>query len=266
MSAGENAKNAWNITRLIKNIKNPIVKGKQIKNSKVINRMNIKLNYLEKGKGKPLILLHGNGESLEYFVHQIEYFSNNYRVLAIDTRGHGKSPRGDAPFTLTQFAEDLKDFVDERKLDEIILLGFSDGANIALLFALKYPHYINKLILNGANCHPSGVKRRVQLPIIITYGLFSILSMFHKKWVAKQEMFALMVNQPNISKEELETLDIKTLVIAGTNDMIKQSHTEKIHRYIKDSKLSLVPGNHFIAQNESKRFNKEIEDFLKENR
>ncbi|RDU24722.1 alpha/beta fold hydrolase [Anaerosacchariphilus polymeriproducens] len=228
--------------------------------------MDIKLNYVEKGKGKPLILLHGNGENLKYFVHQIEYFSKSYRVIAIDTRGHGKSPRGNRPFTLKQFAEDLKDFVEEKKLEEIILLGFSDGANIALLFALKYPHYLSKLILNGADLHPSGVKRRVQIPIIITYGMFCILSFFHKKWVAKKEMFALMVNQPNIQKEELKKLNIKSLVIAGTNDMIKLNHTLKIHRYINNSKLCVIPGDHFIAKKESKRFNKEVEEFIKENR
>ena len=73
--------------------------------------MDIKLNYIEKGKGTPLVLLHGNGGSLECFRSQIDYFSKKYRVIALDTRGHGKSPRGDKPFTIKQFADDLKDFL-----------------------------------------------------------------------------------------------------------------------------------------------------------
>ena len=72
--------------------------------------MNIKLHYVEKGEGFPLILLHGNGEEHTYFSHQIEYFSETRRVIAIDTRGHGQTPRGNKPFTIKQFAEDLLRF------------------------------------------------------------------------------------------------------------------------------------------------------------
>ena len=73
--------------------------------------MDIRLNYTEKGEGDLLILLHGNGEDTTYFEHQLEYFSQFYRVIAVDTRGHGKSPRGTKPFTIVQFAEDLYDFM-----------------------------------------------------------------------------------------------------------------------------------------------------------
>ena len=75
--------------------------------------MKIKLHYEEKGTGQPMVLLHGNGEDSSYFKNQIEYFSKKYRVIAVDTRGHGKSERGTAPFTLRQFARDLKSFLDE---------------------------------------------------------------------------------------------------------------------------------------------------------
>ena len=77
-------------------------------------RNDIKLHYEEKGAGTTLILLHGNGEDGSYFVHQMDYFSERYRVIALDTRGHGKSPRGDKPFTIRQFAEDLRAFLDEQ--------------------------------------------------------------------------------------------------------------------------------------------------------
>ena len=66
--------------------------------------MDIALYYQEKGNQEPFILLHGNGEDGTYFRHQIEYFSRRYRVIALDTRGHGKSPRGTAPFTIAQIS------------------------------------------------------------------------------------------------------------------------------------------------------------------
>ena len=62
--------------------------------------MDITLNHVETGEGFPLVLLHGNGEDHTYFKRQMEPFSLKYRVIALDTRGHGKSPRGSAPFTL----------------------------------------------------------------------------------------------------------------------------------------------------------------------
>ena len=86
--------------------------------------MDIRLYYEKAGDGEPLILLHGNGEDGTYFKHQMEYFSKDYRVIAIDTRGHGKSPRGEKPFTIRQFAEDLNGFMEEQGMEKAHLLGF----------------------------------------------------------------------------------------------------------------------------------------------
>ncbi len=145
-----------------------------------------------------MVLLHGNGEDGSYFRHQMAYFSGKYRVMAVDTRGHGRSPRGSAPFTIGIFAEDLRDFLDQRGLDRVHLLGFSDGGNIALTFALEYPERLRSLILNGANLFPGGVKRRVQLPIILGYHAASLLARLDPKAVPKRELLALMVEQPDI--------------------------------------------------------------------
>ena len=110
--------------------------------------MDISHYYIEQGTGYPFILLHGNGEDSSYFSNQINEFSLMYHVFAIDTRGHGKTARGNAPFTIRQFADDLMEFMDSHKIDRANILGFSDGANIAMIFAIKYPDRVNKLILN----------------------------------------------------------------------------------------------------------------------
>lgn len=226
--------------------------------------MDITLYTREAGTGQPLVLLHGNGEDGSYFEAQIACFSSRYHVIAVDTRGHGQTPRGDAPFTLEQFAEDLKAFLDQRGLLDIFLLGFSDGGNIALLFALKYPEYIKKLILNGANLTPAGVKKNVQLPICIGYGLVSLLSLFDKKAAAKRELLGLMVTQPHIPADSLRSLPMPTLVIAGTKDMIAADHTRLIAASIPGSRLCLIEGGHFIAAKQPEEFNREVESFLEE--
>ena len=108
--------------------------------------MDITLFYREKGNGEPFVLLHGNGEDSSYFKHQIEYFCDRYRVIAPDTRGHGKSLRGTSPFTIRQFSCDLYDFMKNHQIPKAVILGFSDGANIAMRFAMKHPDMVTALI------------------------------------------------------------------------------------------------------------------------
>lgn len=224
--------------------------------------MDIKLNYTEHGAGKPLILLHGNGENHGYFVHQIEYFSKKYRVIAIDTRGHGASPRGTAPFTIRQFADDLYHFMEEQEIEKAHILGFSDGGNIALVFALKYPERVDRLILNGANLYGAGVKPSVQIPIILGYHFASLFAKKSSDARKNAEMLGLMVRDPNLRPEELAVVHRKTLVIAGTKDMIRKKHTQLIAESLPDSRLVFLRGDHFIANKNPREFNREVERFL----
>ena len=226
--------------------------------------MEIALNYIEAGEGFPLVLLHGNGEDYTYFKRQMEPFSQQYRVIALDTRGHGKSPRGTAPFTLEQFAGDLKEFLDQRGITKCHLLGFSDGGNIALLFALRYPQYVEKLILNGANLTPAGVKLSTQLPIAAGWCVSGVCGLFSKKAKANWEMLNLMVTQPHIRPQTLEKLAVPTLVIAGERDMIKEKHTRLIAASLPNSKLVILPGDHFVARRNWQQFNPAVQAFLAE--
>ncbi|MDD7288283.1 MAG: alpha/beta hydrolase [Clostridiales bacterium] len=226
--------------------------------------MDISLHYLEKGQGKPLILLHGNGEDNSYFVYQVAYFSRFYRVMAIDTRGHGQSPRGTAPFSIQQFAEDLRGFLDQHDIPKAHILGFSDGGNIALTFALHYPERVDRLILNGANLFPAGVKPTVQLPIVLGYHTASLFAKRSPKAKENAALLGLMVKEPNIRPEELNGLTVPTLVIAGTKDMIRESHTRLIARSLPNARLVLLPGDHFIANKEPAVFNRAVRNFLDE--
>lgn len=225
--------------------------------------MDIRLHYMEQGTGFPLILLHGNGEDHTYFTHQIEYFSKQFRIIALDTRGHGQSPRGDTPFTIRQFAEDLRAFLDEHGIGKAHILGFSDGGNVALTFALQYPERVERLILNGANLNPHGVKRSVQWPIEWGYRIASLFAKKDAKAKKNAEMLGLMVNEPNILPEQLHTLAMPTLVVAGNKDMIKQSHTKLIHEHLPNAELVVLPGDHFIANRHAEAFNQAVEQFLK---
>ena len=225
--------------------------------------MDIEHYYIEKGQGEPLILLHGNGENCDYFAGQIDEFAQYYHVYALDTRGHGKTPRGDTPFTIRQFADDLLAFMDAHDIDKAHILGFSDGGNIAMIFAMKYPERVLRLILDGANLDAKGVKPSIQIPIEIGYRFAKMFAKKSEEARKHAELLGLMVNDPNVRPEELSAITAKTLVIAGNKDMIKESHTRLIASSIRDSQLVILKGDHFIANKCPEAFNRAVLAFLK---
>ncbi|MBQ9463896.1 MAG: alpha/beta hydrolase, partial [Lachnospiraceae bacterium] len=225
-------------------------------------------------------------------------FSRYYRVIAVDTRGHGASPRGTAPFTIRQFAEDLYGLVTELQLPPVDLLGFSDGGNIAMLFALNSCARIDKLILNGANLFWDGLKPEVREEIEDTYDdAASELADLEQEEAelneargadpeagsiteeafeeAYQELLTrrrelcvicdrmkLMIDEPDISPEQLAGITVPTLVIVGTDDMIDDAHSQLIADSLPDARMVRIEGDHFIAMKEPAAFNAAVLDFL----
>ena len=212
----------------------------------------------------PLVLLHGNSEDSSYFIHQIEYFSDKYFVIAIDSRAHGKSSYNGEKLTIEKLASDVIKVLEIMDIKSANFLGFSDGGNVLLSIALKKPELINKMVLNGANLNPSGVNFLVNCKIYLRYLGLKIKSCFNDDFKQETAVWKLMVNEPNFKFCDIEKIINDTLVIVGTKDMIKSHHSKKIAETIKTAKLVEIEGDHFIAQNEPLEFNKTVEDFLKE--
>ncbi|MBQ0071942.1 MAG: alpha/beta hydrolase, partial [Spirochaetales bacterium] len=183
------------------------------------------LHYLERGEGPVLVLLHGNGEDSTYFEHQMDAFASSFHVYALDTRGHGQSPRGEGEFTIRRFADDLSAFLEEKKIHKASILGFSDGANIAMCFSLKYPEKVEKLILDGGNMVGSGVKFHVQAVVVLSYFLLFLVKRWRPQVTRDYELLRLMVKDPALSEEDLKSISAPTLVMAGDKDMFKDKHT-----------------------------------------
>lgn len=224
--------------------------------------MDIQLHTVCAGDGAPLLLLHGNGEDSSYFEHQIPAFSNEFFVCAVDTRGHGGSPMGTAPFTLSQFADDLFDFMNENGIGQADLLGFSDGGNIALTFALRHPERVRRLILNAANLYPEGLE-----PWLLESFLQSYEAAFQSPSPEAQfetKLLELMLKEPHIAPEELSALTMPTLVIAGDQDIIQFDHTCLIASSIPDARLAIIPGGHEIANQHPAAFNAAVRAFFEE--
>lgn len=226
----------------------------------------LKLYYETYGKGEPLLLLHGNGQSISAFAKQIPDLAKKYKVIAVDTRAQGKSTdNSDIPLTYNLFAEDMKVLLDTLKLKKVNILGWSDGGNTALTMAIKYPEYVDKIMVMGANLNPSTAAVEE-----------SILKQTNKdlKKLAKDEsaeakrtvrLLNMILSEPQIQTTELEQINTKVLVMAGEKDLIKEAHTKLIANYIKGAKLVIFKGGtHFMPEENPKLFNETILQFLQD--
>lgn len=210
-----------------------------------------------------LILLHGNGEDHTYFVKQIPAFSPHFRLVLMDTRGQGQSTGGDGELNFSVFAADLLALMDHLQIAKAHLLGFSDGGNLALTFALAHPERVQSLILNGANLEPGGVKLSTQLPIVLGYGCCRLLSPFSRKARQNGAVLGLMVNHPHIPPQALAALTMPALVIIGERDMIRDRHSQLIARSLPNAQFVRIPGgDHFCAAKCPEAFNRTVLSFL----
>lgn len=211
-----------------------------------------------------LILLHGNGEDHTYFVKQIPAFSPHFRLVLMDTRGQGQSTGGDGELNFSVFAADLLALMDHLQIAKAHLLGFSDGGNLALTFALAHPERVQSLILNGANLEPGGVKLSTQLPIVLGYGCCRLLSPFSRKARQNGAVLGLMVNHPHIPPQALAALTMPALVIVGERDMIRDRHSQLIARSLPNAQFVRIPGgDHFCAAKCPEAFNRAVLSFCK---
>lgn len=213
--------------------------------------------------GEVLVLLHGNSESIIYFQPQIEYFKDKYQVLAIDSRGHGESSFGSGTLSLGAMANDVVNVAESLGLNKINLLGFSDGANIAMLVAMKNPGLIDKLILVGGNLHPIGMTPGSLLLVWFGYISSKLAGVVDKRNKLYHEFFSLMIKEPRLKARDLSTIKAKTLVMAGGRDMIRRSHTKLIAKSIKNAELKIIEeGDHFISNRMPDEFNEIVDEFL----
>ena len=153
--------------------------------------------------------------------------------------------------------------MDAQRIEKAHLLGFSDGGNIAMDFALRHPERVDRLILNGANLSPAGVKRTVQIPVEIAYRITKQFARRSDAAERKAEMLGLMVNDPHVEPSALAAIRAKTLVIAGTKDLIKAEHTKLIADGIPNAELVFLEGDHFVAKKHPEAFNRAVLAFLR---
>ena len=215
-------------------------------------------------KPKTLVLLHGNAESGKSFTKHIPILSEYFDLLVIDSRGHGQSTIGDGELSLNKMAVDIENVLNTLKLGKVDILGFSDGANAAMLFAPENNDKIDKLVLVGGNLDYSGFNLSTKILVAIGYFLSWINLKIDKNNKVQNAYYYLMFKEPHIKPSQINKIQAKTLVMAGDKDMIKSSHTRLIANSIKNGVLKIYEGDHFFIYRQPEKFCEYVIEFLNE--
>ncbi|GAA3994433.1 alpha/beta fold hydrolase [Mucilaginibacter dorajii] len=244
-----------------------IVYGKNATAGKYYDVRGIKLYAETYGSGKPLLLIHGNGGSIEAFSNNIPYFAKKYKVIAVDSRAHGKSTDSADSLSFEQMADDFAGLLDVMHIDSAYVIGWSDGGINALELAMRHPKKVIKLASTGANLWPDSTG-------IVPQYWKDEQKQFEKDkntvWKTAKEkndwkIFMLDWLQPNITLPELRKIQCPSLIIGGDHDVIPVPHTVQIYQGIPKAYLWIVPNSGHPTLIEHKdEFNKIVDDFFQQ--
>jgi len=239
--------------------------GRNPKAGHYLNTRGFKMYYEIYGKGEPLLIIHGNGGSINNFLYQIPYFSSEYKVIIADSRSQGKSTDNGDSLSYEMMTDDLSALLDSLHLDSCYVIGWSDGGINGLLLAIRHPDKVKKLAVTGANLWPDT----------------SAINSFAHDWAMnyneslnkkpqtpevkhEEKLFHLLSFEPHISLEQLHTIQCPTLVIGGDHDIILPKHTMLIADNISQSYLWILPNSgHSTPIFYKDEFNKTVDDFFK---
>ena len=244
--------------------------GNNKKVGKYFKSNDTKIYYEEYGKGEPLFLIHGNGQSIIHMGNQIEYFKNKYRVIVADNRAHGKSELKTDSLTYEQMAKDWNNLARHLELDSINIVGWSDGAIISLIMGMNGESKTKKIVAMAANLRPDSTAIKSYAPQLIRKWKTFVVEKqakgdTSKNWNKFIQQYNLLLNQPNISHSDLKKINTPVLVIAGDKDLVKNNHTVEIFENLPNAQLFIIPGGtHATPAADPALFNQVIGKFLDE--
>lgn len=225
-------------------------------------------------KGKPVVLLHGGlGHSGNWGYQVKELIEKDYKVVLIDSRGHGHSSRDEQPFTYQLMAYDLAAVLDFLDIKKVGLVGWSDGAVTSLIFADLFPERVFGVFYFACNMDNSGTIENIEYGPTLT-ACFHRHTLDYAKLSATPNQFDSFIEavgvmqrtQPNYSISDLERIKVPVLIVQSEHDeFIKLEHAKYLAETIPNAKFHLLMGvSHFAPLQRPDQFNKVIIDFLRE--
>jgi pimeloyl-ACP methyl ester carboxylesterase len=225
----------------------------------------VKLYYETYGAGPPLLLLHGNGGSSKEFAKSIPYFAKKYRVIALDSRAHGKSVDRTDSLSFEQLADDCAALLTQLRLDSAYVLGWSDGGITALVLALRHPKKVKRLAATGANLWPDSTALMPELWQQMKRGYQEGRTQSFTDPTRRNDwkVFLLDWRHPHIPLSALAGVKAPAFIIAGDRDVIRPEHTVAIYQNLPHAWLWIIPNSgHATLHEHPDEFNRKVEAFF----
>lgn len=205
--------------------------------------------------GVPLVLLHGGGSTIEVtFSRVLPVFASSRRVIAVEEQGHGRTTDRDAPVTFETSADDVAALLRHLEVEKADLLGFSNGASIALQVAIRHPRLVRKLIFASAMTKRDGAHPQLwefmskadfsNMPQPLKDAFLRVnpdaqkLKTMHDKDAARMRSFK------DVPDELVRSVRAPTLIVLGDQDIVKPEHALELTRLIAGARLLILPGGH----------------------
>jgi pimeloyl-ACP methyl ester carboxylesterase len=233
--------------------------------------------YDEAGQGEPLVLLHGGMCTNETWGAQASAFSERFRMLAPERRGHGHTADVEGPLTYGDMATDTIGFLDEVVGGPAHLVGWSDGGIIGLMVAIARPDLVRKLVVIGTNYDTAGVVPEAEEMFAQmapdSPGMARLRGFYAthspdgpEHWpVVFAKFMEMAEREPHIAVADLARISAPTLVLIGDDDMVSLEHTASLYRAIPNAELAVVPGtSHTVLMEKAELMNRIVLDFLEQ--
>ena len=184
----------------------------------------IRIWYATFGQGKPVILLHGGLANSNYWGKQVPVLAKHYRVIVMDSRGHGRSSNDGKPYNYDLMASDVIGLMDFLKIKQAAIVGWSDGADIGLDLAIHHPERVTKLFSFAANSDPAGEADISKSPVFNAYIArtkkeYEQLSSTPKQYkIFYDQISTMWASQPNFTKAQLNSIKVPTWIVDADHD------------------------------------------------
>jgi pimeloyl-ACP methyl ester carboxylesterase len=230
-----------------------------------------RMHYVEAGSGPPLLLLHGGGGNRDAFFAQLPFLAQHFHVYALDSRGHGRSAHGDGSLSYERYAEDVYALLEQRHIARAALVGFSDGGNTGLVLALTHPESICRMVVIGANYHPSGIRDAGEPPppphewsSELVRDLYDrLLAPDDSDSASGDELAELWATGPDLTPAALHRIRAQVLVVGGEYDVVDRDHLISTQQAIPGAKLKIFPDvGHSLMQDLPAETNEALRQFL----
>ena len=215
----------------------------------------LKMYYEIYGQGKPLVLIHGGGSTIQSnFGKVIPLFAKNRKVIAVELQAHGRTSDRNADLSFEQDADDIATLLKNLNIDKADFFGFSNGGTTTLQIAIRHPEIVNKIVLGSALAKRSGVPewfwgfmeqaKLENMPEQLKTAYKQVAPDTSGLQVMHDRDAKRMVNFKDIPNEQIKAIKAPTLIIIGDKDVITLEHTIELHKQIENSKLAIIPGGH----------------------